>query len=156
MATLDDDTIENLRTLITNAYRERDADARADALGAAVDAGATEHFGALAAQAVGDQVLALCMLARSFPRHVALGQVLPWFESDEERVRMAVVRATTLREVDTEVMSLIRRAVVDPAAPVRVAAIRAVRDNRNTNLRALLAPLAADQEPSVRRWYADL
>ena len=48
MATLDDDTIENLRTLITNAYRERDADARADALGAAVDAGATEYFGALA------------------------------------------------------------------------------------------------------------
>ena len=143
-----------LRATLVRAWQSRDADTRADLLGEAIDAGAATHFAVLAATASGDEIPALCLLARSFPRHVPLGLVRPWQGDAAPHIRMAVVRTIALRGVDADVLAVVRAGVADPDPGVRVATIRAVRENGDAALEALLAPLASDLDATVQRWYA--
>ncbi len=147
-------TLQALRATLVEAWRSRDADSRADLLGAAIDAGAATHFAALAADATGDEIAALCLLARSFPRHVPLPLVRAWQGAAEAQVRMAVIRTIALRAVDADVLAVVRDGVADPDPSVRIATIRVVRENGDAALAALLAPLSGDVDEAVQRWYA--
>ena len=151
---MNQESIQQLRTTLATAWQRRDADERADLLSAAVDGGAASQFDALAAEAKGDEIQGLCLLARSFPRHVDLNAVRRWQRDDDPYVRMSVIRATALRPADAEVHAVVRSGVADADARVRVATIRTVRENGDPTLESLLAPLHADEDASVQRWLA--
>ncbi|MCO4762328.1 MAG: hypothetical protein KC502_12535 [Myxococcales bacterium] len=142
-----------LQNLVT-ALRCRDADERADLLGAAIDAGTAAHFSALAAAATGDEIMALCLLARSFSKQVPLAEVTGWLAHEAPHIRAAVIQSIAFRPVDSGVLRVISHGVADETASVRIATIRAARHNGDPTLLALLEPLRADDDAGVRRWLA--
>ncbi len=145
-------TTADLLATLLSALRSRDREERADLLGEAVDGGATTRFAELAAVAQDDEILALCLLARAFSRHVALAEVTPWQAHDDPQVRAAAVATIALRKVDDGVRAAASRGLADPEPGVRIAALRAIRDNRDAGLLALTEALRHDPDEAVRRW----
>lgn len=147
-----DSIADDLLTTLVAALHSRDPDERADLLSAAITGSAADRFADLATGADSDQILALCLLARSFHRHIALADVAAWLTHPDPQIRAAAVATIALRKADDAVIDAARQGLIDAEPAVRIAAARAIRDNGDPTLLAMLSDLKNDPDPDVRRW----
>ena len=135
---------------LRRAMRCRDGDERADIYGAAMTAGLEAAVPWLVPEAAGDDRLALAMFMRAFPRPAWLPTLAAWQADADLHVRAAVVAALALQPPTDDAAAIFDAALDDPAALVRVRAVRAMADSGAGRWRGLLERACADEDKAVR------
>ncbi len=141
---------QHMQTL-RQAARSRDPDARADLYGDAMRSGLEAAVPWLAADATGDDRVALAMYMRAFPRPAWLPTLGGWQADADESVRAAVVAAVVLQSPTDDVAAIFDAALGDPSPMVRIRAVRAMADNGAGRWRSLLGRASADEDGAVRQ-----
>ncbi len=143
------DREQHMQTL-RNAALSRDPDARADLYGDAMRNGLEAAVPWLAADATGDDRVALAMFMRAFPRPAWLPSLGAWQGDANEAVRAAVVAAVVLQSPTDDVATIFDNALGDTSTMVRIRAVRAMADNGAARWRPLLERACADEDGAVR------